>query len=64
MNDLVDLVNGKISAAVANAGDQVVFINYDEYVGDVGGRFCAPGVQEPQQQRYVNRLIHHITTAY
>lgn len=56
MNSLVDLVNSKISAAVAAAGEQVMFINYDEYIGDIGGRFCPPDVQEPQPTRYVSQL--------
>lgn len=52
MNSLVDLVNSKISDAVAAAGDQVEFINYDEYIDDVGGRYCSPGVEEPEQTRW------------
>ena len=50
MNDLVIGVNSKISAAVQRAGDQVVFIDYDDYVGFLGGRYCLPGVNEDKGQ--------------
>ena len=50
MNDLVISVNSKISAAVQRAGDQVVFIEYDDYVGFLGGRYCLPGVNEDKGQ--------------
>jgi hypothetical protein len=33
-------------AAVSRAGSYVVFVDYDYYVGDFGGRFCEPGVDE------------------
>ncbi|PLB48819.1 fibronectin type III domain protein [Aspergillus steynii IBT 23096] len=46
MNDLVDAVNAKISAAVKKAGSQVEFVDYDSYVGYYGGRFCEKGVDE------------------
>lgn len=46
MNDLVDLMNQALSEAVARAGPQVHFINYDEYVGMTNGRFCPPGQDE------------------
>lgn len=46
MNDLVDLMNNALSDAVARAGPQVHFINYDEYVGVTNGRFCPPGLDE------------------
>lgn len=50
MNDLVINVNSKISAAVQRAGDQVAFIDYDDYVGYLGGRYCLPGVNEDKAQ--------------
>ena len=50
MNDLVINVNSKISAAVQRAGDQVAFIDYDDYVGFLGGRYCLPGVNEDKGQ--------------
>lgn len=46
MNDLVDLMNNALRAAVARAGDSVHFIDYDEYVGLTGGRYCQPGQDE------------------
>ena len=46
MNDLVVALNGKLQAAVQRAGNQVVLIDYDKYVGFLGGRFCLPGVNE------------------
>ena len=46
VNDLTVNLNSKISAAVQRAGDQVVFVDYDDYVGLLGGRFCEPGVDE------------------
>ncbi|KAF2793294.1 SGNH hydrolase, partial [Melanomma pulvis-pyrius CBS 109.77] len=48
MNDLVDLVNGKIVDVVKNSGTNVFFVDYDRYFGEVGGRFCAPDIQEPK----------------
>ena len=50
MNELVIDVNSKISAAVQRAGDQVAFIDYDDYVGFLGGRYCLPGVNEDKGQ--------------
>ena len=46
MNSLVDAMNSKLEAAVQRGGDQVVFINYDSYVGSLNSRYCAPGVDE------------------
>ncbi|QIW96307.1 hypothetical protein AMS68_001825 [Peltaster fructicola] len=61
MNYLVDLVNTKLAslqinltpcltilkrAAVANSGPDVVFVDYDPYVGQFHGRFCEAGVDE------------------
>ena len=46
MNNLVDAMNNKLELAVQRGGDQVVFINYDSYVGSLGGRYCSPGVDE------------------
>lgn len=39
-------MNSKLQAAVQRGGDQVVFINYDTYVGTLSGRYCSPGVDE------------------
>ena len=44
MNNLVNDVNGKLQEAVHRAGSQVIFIDYDAYVGFLGGRYCFPGV--------------------
>ncbi|KAI9829474.1 MAG: hypothetical protein M1819_006294 [Sarea resinae] len=46
MNDLVDSVNTKIEEAVQRGGDQVVFVDYDPYVGYLNGRYCLPGTNE------------------
>ncbi|KAI9678746.1 MAG: hypothetical protein M1817_005803 [Caeruleum heppii] len=51
MNEMVDLVNLIIEAAVLQAGDQVVFVNYDRYFEDTAGRLCEKGVQEPDSER-------------
>ncbi|KAL5610312.1 hypothetical protein FOVSG1_004993 [Fusarium oxysporum f. sp. vasinfectum] len=49
--DDMDLCSGELRAttteeAVDRAGDSVKFINYDQYVGKYGGRFCEAGVDE------------------
>ena len=46
MNSLVVKMNNALQAAVQRAGDQVVFVDYDDYVGYLGGRYCLPGVDE------------------
>ncbi|KAK2811108.1 hypothetical protein FQN50_002444 [Emmonsiellopsis sp. PD_5] len=46
MNELVDAVNSKLQAAVERAGPSVKFVNYDKYIGQLGGRYCEPGVDE------------------
>ncbi|KAL2062145.1 hypothetical protein VTL71DRAFT_6411 [Oculimacula yallundae] len=46
MNALVDAVNDKLSAAVARAGPNVVFIDYDAYLTKAKGHFCEAGVDE------------------
>ncbi|KAH0017849.1 hypothetical protein KCU78_g7397, partial [Aureobasidium melanogenum] len=46
MNELVDMMNAKLEAAVAKAGKQVVFVNYDSYVDMLNGRYCTPGFDE------------------
>ena len=50
MNDLVVALNDKLQAAVQRAGNQVVLIDYDAYVGFLGGRYCLPGVNEDKGQ--------------
>jgi len=46
MNELVDLMNTKLDAAVVRAGKQVVFVNYDSTVDMLSGRYCTPGFDE------------------
>ena len=46
MNRVVVKMNNALQAAVQRAGDQVVFVDYDDYVGFLGGRYCLPGVDE------------------
>lgn len=50
MNSLVDLVNSKVRAAAQRAGDKVVFVDWDEYVGMFHGRYCEPGVNEASDE--------------
>ncbi|KAL9572343.1 hypothetical protein ACKAV7_003544 [Fusarium commune] len=45
-NSLVDEINQKLEEAVDRAGDSVRFVNYDQYVGKYGGRYCEAGVDE------------------
>lgn len=51
MNEMVSAVNQKISDAVKKAGENVVFVDYDWYIGQSGGQFCAKGVKEPNPSR-------------
>ncbi|MCJ1474780.1 hypothetical protein MMC13_003440 [Lambiella insularis] len=51
MNDLVDATNKVIQKAVMSAGSQVVSVDYDQYFGDLTGRFCEKGVKEPDPKR-------------
>ena len=46
MNNLADLMNGALRDAVARAGPQVHFIDYDYYVGMTNGRYCQPNQNE------------------
>nr|UMZ45332.1 hypothetical protein [Paramyrothecium sp.] len=46
MNDLVDLMNKHLEAAVQRAGPQVKFVGYDDVVGHFKGRYCENGVDE------------------
>ncbi|RMZ77642.1 hypothetical protein DV738_g4290, partial [Chaetothyriales sp. CBS 135597] len=46
MNNLVDLINIQLKLAADRAGPDVIFINYDSYVGEFGGRYCEAGVDE------------------
>jgi hypothetical protein len=34
------------AAAAERAGESVIFVDYDKYVGQFGGRFCNAGVDE------------------
>ena len=51
MNNLVDATNQVIQDAVKKAGDQVVYVNYDNYFANIGGRFCEAAVTEPDPNR-------------
>jgi len=51
LNGLTVDVNNAIQAAVARAGDQVVYVDYDQYFTGFTGRFCEAGVTEPDPQR-------------
>lgn len=51
MNDLVDAMNAKVKEAVDRAGPQVVFIDYDPYVGYLNGRYCLPGSDESNKDK-------------
>ncbi|KAF8248759.1 SGNH hydrolase [Wilcoxina mikolae CBS 423.85] len=46
MNDLVDLVNRQIKDAVSRAGPKAVFIDWQQDVDRIQGRYCEPGVDE------------------
>ncbi|KAK4222286.1 SGNH hydrolase-type esterase domain-containing protein [Podospora fimiseda] len=46
MNQLVEQVNSKLRAAARKAGPQVVFVDYDDYLTPMRGRFCENGVNE------------------
>ncbi|OAR01499.1 hypothetical protein LLEC1_05006 [Akanthomyces lecanii] len=46
MNSLVDAMNSRLADAVERAGPSVTFVNYDQYTGRWGGRFCEKGVDE------------------
>lgn len=50
MNALVDRVNSKLQAAAERAGSKVRFVNYDKYVGELGGRYCEPDVDESTKE--------------
>ncbi|KAK2783961.1 hypothetical protein FQN53_008882 [Emmonsiellopsis sp. PD_33] len=66
MNEIVNAVNSKLvsttsfplfslryhqqQAAVEQAGPSVKFVNYDRYIGQLGGRYCEPGVGEPTSE--------------
>ena len=47
LNDMVDAVNSKIADAVKAAGDQFVFVNWDQYFTRYGGRYCEGFATEP-----------------
>lgn len=51
LNDMVDAVNSKIADAVAAAGDQVVFVNWDQYFTRYQGRYCESNALEPNGNR-------------
>lgn len=47
MNDLIDAINSQIADEVKAAGSQVVYVDIDDHLGDVHGRFCEPGGTSP-----------------
>lgn len=51
MNDLVDATNKVIRDAIASAGSQVVFVDYDKYFTELTAGFCQKGVKEPDPKR-------------
>ncbi|KAH7015990.1 SGNH hydrolase-type esterase domain-containing protein [Macrophomina phaseolina] len=51
MNDLTLAVNRVIRETVARAGPQFVYIDYDADFGRMFGRYCEPGVREPDPNR-------------
>lgn len=36
--------------AISRAGAQVKFVDYDSYVGEMGGRYCEAGVDEASKE--------------
>ena len=48
MDNSVEAMNNKPELAVQRGGDQVVFINYDPFVGFLSGRYCSSGIDEGQ----------------
>ncbi|KAF2113969.1 SGNH hydrolase-type esterase domain-containing protein [Lophiotrema nucula] len=46
MNDVVNRMNDALRLAVARAGPQVHFVDYDKYVEMTNGRYCQPGQDE------------------
>lgn len=47
MNDLVDLVNNKIQDIVKAASPQkVTYVDWQDSVTDISGRYCEPSVNE------------------
>lgn len=52
MNDLADLLNQQLKAAVErNLGEQGVFVDYDGYYTVMEGRYCEDQVKEPSPLR-------------
>jgi lysophospholipase L1-like esterase len=51
LNDMVRSVNAIIRKAVAAAGPNVRFIDYDSAIEAIRGRYCEAGVQEPDPNR-------------
>ena len=51
LNDLVDATNRVLNDVISKAGDQVIAVNYDDYFGQFTGRYCEPGVTEPDPNR-------------
>ncbi|KAH7114166.1 SGNH hydrolase-type esterase domain-containing protein [Dactylonectria estremocensis] len=64
MNDLVELMNDKLAAAVKRAGSSVKFINYDNMVGKFGGRYCESGVDEStvESNQRIDLMFYELNT--
>ena len=62
MNDLVDLINTKISEATQRQGSNVVFVNNDDYYGQTAGRYCQPGVDENVNANRAGLLFYQMKT--
>ena len=58
MNYLVELANQKIKEQIeakvkknSKGQPDIVFVDYDQYFGDIGGRFCNKGFDRPENER-------------
>lgn len=47
LNTAVSKMNGILQDHIGIAGDNVVFVDYSGWVGQVGGRFCEDEIEEP-----------------
>ena len=52
MNELVLNMNKALSSAVIRGGDNVTFVDYDQYFALSRGRFCEDKYLETQPNRY------------
>lgn len=51
LNDLTLAVNRVVRDVVTQAGQNFVYIDYDQAFWELGGRYCEPGVSEPDPNR-------------